>query len=106
MAKIEKLLEQRAALDAKIRAATAKEQAAKRKQETREKILLGAWVTRAVKTNNVLREILLRDLPGFLTNGHDQAAMADWLKSISSPQPAAAESASGPVKMRDENSAL
>ncbi len=75
MANIEKLLQQRAQLDARIQAAKARLSQAERKDDTRRKVLLGAFVLEALGGNVVALELNGRKLADFIQRDADRALL-------------------------------
>lgn len=68
---IEKLKSQQAKLAARIQAMEARAKVSERKQETRRKILIGAYYWDAVKKNGEM-ELLKQQLDGYLTRDSDR----------------------------------
>ena len=75
MANIEKLLQQRAQIDARIQAAKARLSQAERKDDTRRKVLLGAFVLEALGGNVVALELNGRKLADFIQRDADRALL-------------------------------
>ena len=75
MANIEKLLQQRAQIDARIQAAKARLSQAERKDDTRRKVLLGAFVLEALGGNVVALELNGRKLADFIRRDADRALL-------------------------------
>ncbi len=73
MSTIEKLLQQRAQLDARIQAAKSRESQAERKADTRRKVLVGAFVLEAIGGNVAALEINGRKLADFIQRDGDRA---------------------------------
>jgi hypothetical protein len=71
--KLKKLLEQRKALDAKIQLEQNRENAKKRKDDTRRKILAGAAVLDEMAKNDKLKAEIHKLLASFLTRDNDRA---------------------------------
>lgn len=71
--RLEKLIEQRAQLDARIRDMEARRKAAERKADTRRKILAGALVLEHADINPAFGETLRALLARGLTRPHDRA---------------------------------
>jgi hypothetical protein len=71
--KLKKLLEQRKALDAKIQLEQNRENEKKRKETTRQKILVGAAVLDEIGKNEKLKADIDRLLASFLTRDNDRA---------------------------------
>lgn len=67
MKRIDKLLQQREALDKRIKEISAKENEAKRKEEARRKIIIGAWVIEH-------RPALVKEIIANLVRDQDKAA--------------------------------
>jgi large subunit ribosomal protein L7/L12 len=70
--KLDKLLEQREKINARIQKARARETAQKRKEDTRRKILLGALVIEMMDKGELDDEIIMKRLEGFLTRDIDR----------------------------------
>ena len=71
-AKIEKLKNQKAKIDAKIQLLQAREKSLQRKQDTRRKILIGAFILdKAIKENTV--QDLFKSVTDFLTRDSDKS---------------------------------
>ena len=85
--KLERLEKQRSQLEARIRAAKAKETQRERKADTRRKILVGACVMARMETNDLLRKDVMRWLEKDLKRDVDRA-MFGWtpLKASDSDQ--------------------
>lgn len=75
MSTIEKLLQQRAQLDARIQAAKSRLDQAERKADTRRKVLVGAFVLEALKGNVAALEINGRKLADFIQRDGDRALL-------------------------------
>lgn len=71
--KLAKLEEQRARLNAEIQRVRARDQKQKRKEETRRKVLVGAWILGKVESGEWPEERLLDGLDGYLERDHDRA---------------------------------
>jgi hypothetical protein len=91
-----KTIEQRLAeLDAQRSALKARLSKTERNNDTRRKVLIGAFVLHHLETSNdqdfskQLGEWLRRELPGFLTRDNDKALFADLIGPV---QPGTAES--------------
>lgn len=76
--KREKLLEQRRKLDAQIRAIDAKERAQKRKDETRQKIIVGSLIMAESDRDPLLKQ-RVRSLIDQGASEKDRDFLADWL---------------------------
>ncbi|ACB54632.1 50S ribosomal protein L7/L12-like protein (plasmid) [Crocosphaera subtropica ATCC 51142] len=70
--KLEKLLEQREKINARIQKARARETAQKRKEDTRRKILLGALVIEMMDKGELDDGVIMKRLEGFLTRDIDR----------------------------------
>ena len=71
--KLESLTEKRDHINAQIQALKSKEQAQKRKDETRRKILIGGMVTKMLKTGDIPKDRLDQLLDKYLDNARDRA---------------------------------
>lgn len=71
--RLTQLEQQRAALDAKIKAAKARQKAQDRKTETRRKVLAGAAVLYRAETDKAYNAELLKLLDNFLTRDDERA---------------------------------
>jgi len=90
--KLEKLLEQRKAIDARIRLEQNRENDRKRKADTRRKILAGAAVLDEASKHPAYKEKLYKLLASFLTRPDDRAlfglpALPETAKQESKPEP-------------------
>ena len=70
--KLEKLLEQRDKINARIQKARTRETAQKRKEDTRRKILLGALMIEMMDKGELDDGVIMRRLEGFLTRDIDR----------------------------------
>ena len=70
--KLEKLLEQREKINARIQKARTRETAQKRKEDTRRKILLGALVIEMMDKGELDDGVIMKRLEGFLTRDIDR----------------------------------
>jgi hypothetical protein len=77
---LDKLKSQRAKLDARIQAAEAREKSAKRKQDARRKILVGAYYLDQAEKNKSMKS-LTQLLDGYLTRDSDRALFGLPLKA-------------------------
>ncbi|WP_285295715.1 mobilization protein [Aureimonas altamirensis] len=84
--RLAKLEEQKRQLEEQQRALRARQSEGRRKLETRQRILLGAFMLyqleRKDPTVDPIRAWVADVLPGFLTKDRDREAMADILKDI------------------------
>lgn len=71
MNRIDKLLQQRETLDKRIKELSAKENSAKRKEDTRRKVIIGSWVLENRK--NLVKEIIEN-----LVRDQDKAAFLNF----------------------------
>ena len=71
--RLEKLLEQREAMNARIRREQAKTATQQRKHDTRRKILAGATVLDRAEKDDAFKAVLQAMLAGFLVRGDDRA---------------------------------
>ena len=71
--KLESLTEKRDQINAQIQALKSKEQAQKRKDETRRKILIGGMITKMLKIGDMPQERLNQLLDKYLDNDKDRA---------------------------------
>ena len=78
--KLEKLLEQREKINARIQKARARETTQKRKEDTRRKILLGALVIEMMDKGELDNEVIMKRLEGFLTRDIDRKLFDFTLK--------------------------
>ncbi len=70
--KLDKLLEQREKINARIQKARARETAQKRKEDTRRKILLGALMIEMMDKGELDDGVIMKRLEGFLTRDIDR----------------------------------
>ncbi len=70
--KLDKLLEQREKINARIQKARSRETAQKRKEDTRRKILLGALVIEMMDKGELDDGVIMKRLEGFLTRDIDR----------------------------------
>lgn len=79
-----------AALEARAASLKARKKKADRAEETRRKILLGAWILHTIDTQTGISEKLLaflaKELPGFLKRDSDKALFAALLSEGSAEQ--------------------
>lgn len=71
--RLAKLEEQRARINAEIQRVRAREQQQKRKEETRRKVLVGAWILRKIESGEWPEQRLLEGLDSYLERNHDRA---------------------------------
>ena len=81
---LEKLLQQQVKLDAKIKAIKARESYQDRKNETRRKILAGAYILEKHRKEETMH-LLKKELDWFLTRKNDRALFELSEKDISNP---------------------
>ena len=94
--KIETLTEKRRQIDAQIQALKTQEQAQKRKDDTRKKILIGGVVLKMLKAKDLKQEWLDGVLNKHLDSERDRAlfGLAPQKESASRPKPAASSTPS------------
>lgn len=101
--RLAKLEEQKRQLEEQERALRARMSESRRKVETRQRILLGAFMLhqlgRTDPSVQTMKEFVARELPGFLTKPRDREAMAEVLTALGRgrpvPQPAPDENGNG-----------
>ena len=71
--RLAKLEEQRARINAEIQRVRAREQQQKRKEDTRRKVLIGAWILGKVESGEWPEQRLLDGLDSYLERDHDRA---------------------------------
>lgn len=71
-AKIKELEEKKKVINARIKKIQAQESEKKRKQDTRKKILLGAWVLKQVNDGKWNKDRFLSEIDRYLTNKNDR----------------------------------
>ncbi|EAT3826111.1 mobilization protein [Salmonella enterica subsp. enterica serovar Enteritidis] len=71
--RLAKLEEQRARINAEIQRVRAREQQQKRKEDTRRKVLVGAWILGKVESGEWPEQRLLDGLDSYLDRDHDRA---------------------------------
>ena len=71
--RLAKLEEQRARINAEIQRVRAREQQQKRKEDTRRKVLVGAWILGKVESGEWPEQRLLDGLDSYLERDHDRA---------------------------------
>ncbi len=85
--RLELLEERKRQLEERTRTLRARLSTEKRKQDTRRRIMLGAFVLHRLEqegpASHALREILCQELPGFLTRDRDRELLGEL---ISNPQ--------------------
>lgn len=84
--RLQTLREQRAALDARIKAAEARLRNEERKKDTRRKVLAGAAVLHRAEGDPAFRTELMRMLDGFLSR-HDERVLFDLPDMTQAPSP-------------------
>ena len=72
MSNLEKLLERKQKLEAKIKKAKAIESNKQRKADTRKKILWGALTMKLIESGNLNEKEMMKRLDGFLTKNSDR----------------------------------
>jgi hypothetical protein len=71
--KLKTLLEQRKVINSRIRQEQSKQKKTKRKEDTRRKILAGAWLLDEMESRKDFREFVYKKLDSFLTRPNDRA---------------------------------
>jgi len=71
--KLAKLEEQRARINAEIQRVRAREQQQQRKEETRRKVLIGAWMMSKVQSGEWPEQKLIEAMDSYLERDHDRA---------------------------------
>ena len=89
--RLAKLEEQKRQLEEQERALRARMSEGRRKIETRQRILLGAFLHYQLGRNDpsvqAIRAFVARELPGFLTKPRDREVMAEVLDALGSGHP-------------------
>ncbi len=84
--RLAKLEEQKRQLEEQERALRARQSESRRKIETRQRILIGAFMLHQLERKDPsvdpIREWVAKELPGFLTKDRDRQAMAEVLDAI------------------------
>ena len=84
--RLAKLEEQRARINAEIQRVRAREQQQKRKEDTRRKVLVGAWILGKVESGEWPEQRLLDGLDSYLERDHDRALFGLPPKQEQPPQ--------------------
>lgn len=84
--RLAKLEEQRARINAEIQRIRAREQQQKRKENTRRKVLVGAWILGKVENGEWPEQRLLDGLDSYLERDHDRALFGLPPKQKQQPQ--------------------
>ncbi|HCG3096939.1 TPA: mobilization protein [Enterobacter asburiae] len=71
--RLAKLEEQRARINAEIQRVRAREQQQKRKEDTRRKVLVGAWMMAKVQSGEWPEQKLIEAMDSYLERDHDRA---------------------------------
>lgn len=83
LAKLEKQLAQ---INAEIQRVSAREQQQKRKEETRRKVLVGAWLMAKVQSGEWPEQKLIEAMDSYLERDHDRALFGLRPKQEQQPQ--------------------
>lgn len=89
--RLEKLQEQKRQIEEQERSLRARVSQERRKAETRERILLGAFLLHQLGRNDpsiqTIREWVAKELPGFLTKPRDRETLAAILSELQKGKP-------------------
>jgi hypothetical protein len=85
--KLEKLLEQRGKIENRIKQIQAKENAQKRKLDTRRKILFGVMFEGMLADNRVKEKTINSAIDGYLKNDRDRDLIKNYVASLPKPDP-------------------
>lgn len=80
--KLEKLLEQRGKIENRIKQIQAKENAQKRKLDTRRKILFGVMFERLIAEDRITEETITRAIGEYLTTDRDRDLVKNYLAKL------------------------
>lgn len=84
--RLAKLEEQRARINAEIQRVRAREQQQERKNETRRKVLVGAWMMGKVQSGEWPEQKLIEAMDSYLERDHDRALFGLPPKQKQQPQ--------------------
>ncbi|WP_113421933.1 mobilization protein [Escherichia coli] len=84
--RLAKLEEQRARINAEIQRVRAREQQQKRKEDTRRKVLVGAWMMGKVQNGEWPEQKLIEAMDSYLERDHDRALFGLQPKQKQQPQ--------------------
>lgn len=85
--RLEKLLEQRGKIENRIKQIQAKENAQKRKLDTRRKILFGVMFEGMLADNRVKEKTINSAIDGYLKNDRDRDLIKNYVASLPKPDP-------------------
>jgi hypothetical protein len=85
--RLEKLLEQRGKIENRIKQIQAKENAQKRKLDTRRKILFGVMFEGMLADNRVKEKTINSAIDGYLKNDRDRDFIKNYVASLPKPDP-------------------
>jgi hypothetical protein len=85
--RLEKLLEQRGKIENRIKQIQAKENAQKRKIDTRRKILFGVMFEGMLADNRVKEKTINSAIDGYLKNDRDRHLIKNYVASLPKPDP-------------------
>jgi hypothetical protein len=85
--RLEKLLEQKGKIENRIKQIQAKENAQKRKLDTRRKILFGVIFEGLIADDLITEETINRAIGEYLTSDRDRDLVKNYLASLNKPDP-------------------